>query len=469
MTTLKNSLSNYIPVIASIVILSAVSLFSSCSDYDYGYDREDVANARLIAEYNESFAQTFGVRGTLHIDPEHNWGFKDIVPNEQPQETRVAIPNANQWGGDPYYLDVPYPLTQNQKDFVTNWFSTTENPTGIACSWTDYFAQQVSSTDYGRNMDLLYDNGENGDNHVFNFNSGNCSPTFVMAADGQWQDRIMFMQGQSTRSFSYHESVSDKTWYDHYVIIPGELIDPTNSLANNVVKLKDANGNPVKDKQGKDIEVSESIWGMYFLGFDYEAYKFEGSPDNVARDWYFNDWIIKITPGMITKPEPVRIMAEDLGDIGDFDFNDVVIDVYINYNQDWHGADYGIIVLQAAGGTMPLYVEANPNEPAHEVHEEFGVPTTQIVNTPDAAGTSVTRPVALWRFTPTSANPIDIKLIVENTIENIRYEIGSEIGVAPGKFAVPTTVQWSPECVNIETTYPKFVNWVEDQNNHFWE
>lgn len=439
MTTLKNSLSNYISVIASIVILSAVSLFSSCSDYDYGYDREDVANARLIAEYNESFAQTFGVRGTLHIDPEHNWGFKDIVPNDLPEETRVAIPNSNQWSGYPYWLDVPAPLTEEQINIVTTWFETHENPSGIAVSWTDYFAQQVSSTEYGRHMDELYDNGTNGNNHVYNFNSGNGTAINV---DNKYNDKIMYMQGQSTVSFSYHESVSGKIWYDHFVIIPGEEIDPTNAYG---------------------------LWGMYFLGFDYEAYKFDGSPDNVARDWYFNDWIIKITPGMVTKPEPVRIMAEDLGDIGDFDFNDVVIDVYINYNQDCHGGDYGIIVLQAAGGTMPLYVEANPNEPAHEVHEEFGVPTTQIVNTPDAAGTSVTRTAALWRFTPTSANPIDIKLIVENTIENIRYEIGSEIGVAPGKFAVPTTVQWSPECVNIETTYPKFVNWVEDQNNHFWE
>lgn len=419
----------------------------SCHPFDFDYARGDVAKAKLQKEYSESFAEVFGHYGALNIDPNHQWGFGSIVVENSTPQTRVSVPNANQWGVDPYYLNVPKPLTQNQKDFVTNWFTKTKNPSGVAVSWTDYFAQQVSSTENGRHMDALYDNGEDKNNHVYNFNSGNCGETNVQGKDGQWTDRIMFMQGQSTRSFSYHESIGEKTWYDHYVIVPGEVIDPSNSLAEN----------------------GESIWGMYFLGFDYEAFKEEGSSDNIKRDWYFNDWIIKITPGIVYYPSPVRIMAEDLGAIGDFDFNDVVIDVYLYYNQYYHGNDYGIIVLQAAGGTMPLYIEANPNEPRHEVHEEFGVLTTQIVNTEGGTGYSVSRPTAMWRFKPTSDNPIDIKLIVDNTKENIRYEIGSKVGIAPGKFAVPTTVKWSPECINIKTTYPKFTEWVEDQNKHFWE
>lgn len=162
-------------------------------------------------------------------------------------------------------------------------------------------------------------------------------------------------------------------------------------------------------------------------------------------------------------------MAEDLGNIGDFDFNDVVIDVYINYYKQGHRNNYGIIVLQAAGGTMPLYVEGNPNERRREVHEEFCVPVNQMVNTGGDGSESVNRPIAVWRFTPVSANPDDIKLYVDNGTLGLTYEISSEVGKAPGKFAVPVSVRWSPERVNIKQTYPKFTEWVSNQKKPFWK
>ena len=396
---------------------------TSCQEEDFGFDSKEI-------EYRTAFKKSFGIP-----DVNHTWGFQDIVAPVSELQTRVAVPNSNQWSGDPYYLNVPAPLTDEQIDTVTAWFKTHNNPTGVAVNWTDYFAQQVSSTEYGKHMDELYDNGSKGNNHVYNFNSGDGTAINV---DNKYNDKIMYMQGQSTVSFSYHESVGSRTWYDHYVIIPGEEIDPSNTYG---------------------------LHGMFFLGFDYEAYKFDGSSDNVSRDYFFDDWIIKITPGLRTNPAPVRIMAEDLGLIGDFDFNDVVFDVYINYNPYWHGNDFGMIILRAAGGTMPLYV----NDYQHEVHDLFGVETTQIVNTPGGNSSSVSRPIVQWSFVPTSANPIDIPIYVDNTIENTNYEVGSQRGIAPGKFEVPVTVQWSPECVNIQTTYPRFSDWVMDQSNHFWE
>ena len=132
----------------------------SCHPFDFDYARGDVAKAKLQKEYSESFAEVFGHYGALNIDPNHQWGFGSIVVENSTPQTRVSVPNANQWGVDPYYLNVPKPLTQNQKDFVTNWFTKTKNPSGVAVSWTDYFAQQVSSTENGRHMDALYDNGE---------------------------------------------------------------------------------------------------------------------------------------------------------------------------------------------------------------------------------------------------------------------------------------------------------------------
>ena len=417
------------------ILLMCIFAFVSCQPFDFDEAHGEIVKAQIEQEYQESFADNFGTYGVINIDPTHNWGFDTIPALEYVPQTRIAVPNSNQWSSYPYYLDVPEPLRKEQINVVTTWFKTHRNPSGITVNWTDYFAQQVSSTKYGRHMDELYDNGTKGNNHIYNFNSGDAASINV---DNKYNDKIMYMQGQSTVSFSYHESVGAKTWYDHFVVIPGEEIDPINA---------------------------HGLWGMYFVGFDYEAYKFKGSSDNVPRDWYFNDWIIKITPGLRTNPAPVRIMAEDLGSIGDFDFNDVVIDVYINYNKYWHGADYGMIILRAAGGTMPLYV----GDKDHEVHKMFGVDVTTMVNTNGGTEYSVQRPIVQWSFIPISANPIDIPLIVENTKENVNYEIGAKLGVAPGKFAVPTTVQWSPERINIKDTYPKFSAWVQNQNYHFWE
>ena len=67
----------------------------------------------------------------------------------------------------------------------------------------------------------------------------------------------------------------------------------------------------------------------------------------------------------------LRIMAEDLSasEASDFDFNDVVFDVV------WKSDSEAEIILQAAGGTLPLTVNGV------EVHGAFEVETNVMVNT----------------------------------------------------------------------------------------
>lgn len=96
------------------------------------------------------------------------------------------------------------------------------------------------------------------------------------------------------------------------------------------------------------------------------------------EDWTdldFNDVIFAVTgtkqtddpPVIIEVPDPdpgtfvCRIIAEDLtvGENSDFDFNDVVFDVFCDGSKT-------TIRLRAAGGELPLYVAG------HEVHKEFG-------------------------------------------------------------------------------------------------
>lgn len=83
-------------------------------------------------------------------------------------------------------------------------------------------------------------------------------------------------------------------------------------------------------------------------------------------------------------PDPDPIMYyyyafEDLGAIGDFDFNDVVLRMSAPENGT------STVELVAAGGTLPVQViygtGQNPQQLGNEVHQEFGVEVKTMVNT----------------------------------------------------------------------------------------
>ena len=398
------------------IAAGAVTFNSSCSSNDVpSYD----PSAEKTALYQENFVKTFG-----NIDPKNDWGFGENIPSN-PKPTKAVDANANQWGG---YVEVPDVLTEEQKNAVTAWFTTHQNPQGIAVNWCDFFVQQVSSTDYGRHMDKLTCGTDN--EHINDFNSGDRSAHDVC----YWQnpndqndtkkhsDKISFMVNSSTECFGYHESVGNTQYNDKYVIIPGEVI--------------------AKEYPNIGLE------GMFFVGFDYNAQKSDGSTnDNVAADGYYNDWIVKITPGLYTKGD--RVMCEDLGTTADYDFNDIVFDV-VNDGNGYPGS-YGaatIIIVRAAGGTLAASIAEK------EIHELFGVNTSSMVNT----GVN-TAPVAIFRI-PQVANAKDVKVMVGN--DTGTWELKTATGAAPQKICVPNGTRWNKEYKSIELSYPDFRNYVQD-------
>ena len=392
------------------IAAGATFINSSCSSNDAPtYDPS--------ASYQDNFVKTFG-----NIDPKNDWGFGQDIPCA-PKPTKGVNANANEWGG---YVEVPDTLTKAQIATVTSWFASHPNPQGIAVNWSDFFVQQVSSTEYGKNMDLL--TCGTAEEHIDNFNGGDGSTNGKVC---YWQDpnnesnrlyrtdKIQFMVNSSTECFGYHESrgTFNQQYNDKYVIIPGSMID-------------------------------SSVDGMYFVGFDYNSSKGPNSPENIDADGYYNDWIVKITPGLYT-PKGQRIMCEDLGTTADFDFNDIVIDVYNDwsgYPGNWGGAT--IVTVRAAGGTLPATVAGK------DIHELFGVSTKDMVNT----GIK-TAPVAIFRI-PQVNNAKDIHIMVGN--DGGTWELKTATGAAPQKILVPSTTRWSKEYKNIVKSYPDFEKYVQN-------
>ncbi|MBD9092413.1 MAG: hypothetical protein EGQ20_07790 [Bacteroides oleiciplenus] len=308
--------------------------------------------------------------------------------------TRVANPNSNQWKN---FTEVPEDITAAEKEKVTEWFKTHKNPTSIAINWSDFFVQHVSSSH--ANMDYLVAVLPNGDDdHINNFNASN--------------GVIMLIQKSGTSKFGYNNTSDGKIHYNYTI----QYID-----------------------------------GAYYVGFDFEATGQNPNQQEPA-DGYYSDWIVKITPAKYTNAR--RIMAEDLGEVGDFDFNDVVFDAAIVEGGD------AVITLLAAGGTLPLYIGGE--SAANEVHNRFGVSTGTMVNT--AVGKHQNIPPVIFRLAG-YAN----KTIVDIPITVNGITLKAETGKAPGKLSVPTTVDWANETQAIDNRYPKFKDYVNNPEIDWWE
>ena len=176
-----------------------------------------------------------------------------------------------------------------------------------------------------------------------------------------------------------------------------------------------------------------------------------------------------------------RVMAEDLSatEGSDFDFNDVVFDVA------WTSTG-AKIKLQAAGGTLPLYI--GDTAPAHEVHAIFaaanptlGITTADMINTRAQNGD----PRMSFHKAFNNLAPVEFDLTGdftengENNANKIKIyvvkdgktlELTAVKAQPASKFGCPITVDWADEFQNIDDKWPvkKFTNWVQGGAN-FWE
>ena len=181
----------------------------------------------------------------------------------------------------------------------------------------------------------------------------------------------------------------------------------------------------------------------------------------MERDWIFNDWIVRISPA--TFKNSARVACEDLGTTDDFDFNDVVFDVspyqyygyYDQIQQQYINANYTLITVRAAGGTLPLFLEAGGVR--KEVHDLFGVSRTTMVNTNNG---TVSRPIAQFTV-PIEVTPRQVAVIVEQAADEI--VLRAEVGKVPQKICVNTTFEWCDERVQIGDKYKDFPEWVQNK------
>ena len=422
---------------------------------------DDYAPVSKQEQYQAVFEKEFGA-----VNPNVNWGFtpQQVFTFDKDGKligTRGANPNSNEWAN---YLIVPTRLTDAQKDVVRKWFQTHKNPQGQKVNWSDFFVEQVykgGTNTEGSHSPEIYNTLKDGvetqnkvtgsnqmdwlacgsdatpsSEHINNFNNGNGD--------------IMYMYDYNTTCFGFHDSYGDNHfentyYYDSYVLIPGDIIDPI-------------------------------VAGMYFVGFDYKTAKYDNGEIRVNPDGYYSDWIVRVDPGLNAPGKAKRVMVEDIIDsdlksvqTSDWDFNDAVFDVRFekswvngtpeNNYQDGHHQKYAIITLHAAGGTKYLTI-GGEGDKGVEVHKALGVETGTMVNT----GNGATCPVAIFRI-PVADN-------VDNANDIPVYvgaqELTAQQGEATQKLCVPTDVKWMKERVQFINSYDQFKDYVNSNTPDNW-
>ena len=205
-----------------------------------------------------------------------------------------------------------------------------------------------------------------------------------------------------------------------------------------------------------------------------------------CADGYYSDWIVTFMPASYNPPTSadLRIICEDLSageDDDDFDFNDVVIDVY--YGE----ANQAKAKILAAGGILSLKVDGK------EVHSEF----SRVNNNIDCAGKMINtngtnsadanvRSKSLDGLTePVITLSKEVKTLAQardNILIQVEKEVNGEtqwitleavIGKVASKVRVGTDYQWKDERQYIGDEFKAFVNgtasaddWYQNQLNN---
>lgn len=455
-------------------LVSLLALTTSCSKHEIEYyDPSQV----ITENYNKAFIKYVGGP----IASNQDWGFGS-VPSTRGAMTRsngvgeVIKPdngkdgifeftneekNANNWRSPEGVSKYVSPITDAEREWVQAWF---DNPDNAGLSeegkeFNSFYVQQVHNK--------LYSNAQDNKNGYF------------------WEKK---------------NGVEEKTNKTYKVKMDqlriGSARDEANTVHINDFNATDKGGNAwnaiyVKDGSSKQFAYWASYgnqwqWKFrcveltvpgtcfsdgqprtgYYVGLSYYCDKVEvegQKGERIGEDEIniCNDWILKITPGETTPPTrnyTLRVLGEDLtfgeDSDADFDFNDVVFDVAIDTEkrETW-------IKLQAAGGTLPLYIDGK------EVHQLFGVNTTDMVNTGRMSRDAVE--VKLDNYYSNAKNiPVTV------TKNGVSVPLKAERGEPASKIAVNNmNFQWCAERISMKEQYPLFTEWCKSNsfNSVWWE
>ena len=484
-------------ITGALALVGIVSM-TSCQNDMENYSSPEEAKKAVFAENFKNFYGT--------PNPNQDWGFADASLASVKAQTRAHNVNGNLWYQN---WERPVNVTSSEAQKVLAAFSVKrENQTNaITINWNNYWVHQVHQSNntyydgYGQNTGdihtkmnkiIAYNTSGNSNyyEHVNNFNNG--TNTTVYTDDETQQQYIgttlmlnMGTSASANNQFGYHNTIDSKDHFEYFIIA------------------------------GADIDAS--LAGYYYVGFDFCASHPAGQEANknmdVARDWIYNDWIVRISPAtpvsssggsssggsinsntssteVYTKQHVLVhkwVFCEDLGSASnrrDYDYNDLVFDARIvdeykiiknsdgsesAYTADPSHRYYAKLTPLAAGGEYEMWFDQS-NQPIHSLF----VPSTAnnvLINTCNSSldyATPHTEGLAAKTITYTfnsleEASLSNINIFVRSSTAT--YELTANTGEAPHKLCVPPGTRWAYERTDIKEAYTGFTTYVENRTS----
>jgi hypothetical protein len=238
--------------------------------------------------------------------------------------------------------------------------------------------------------------------------------------------------------------------------------------------MRDENNNNAYLGKKLNTDVIDGLLADGYLPVDNKSLRVWAKVGGCA-DGYFSDWIVTLTEAKPNINYDGRIMAEDLTvqSKSDWDFNDVVFDYKINSDGTVN------ILLQAAGGTLPLSIGGSLNSDntpildeagnvanSYEVHALFVVDIKTMVNT----GDGVNKSAVSFKLTDKDYTSNDqILICVKKKVNGVEewIPITAYQGQPAAKFVTNSDVNWVDEHANILGAYPEFQNYVQNGTGRF--
>lgn len=409
-------------LMTGVAALAMCATFTSCS-----HDEVSQLSQPEIDKMNYDNAFLTYVGGKIAND--HDWGFSATRGI-----TRVSSPNDADGNGA---WEMCTPISDSERTKVINHFKDPANYKTVQTpAYENFWVQQVykgeqtydetvgngnkqSAGKGSDHMDYLQVRESTGWVDVERFNNANGGGT-----------NRMLMVNSSTQNFRYKNSLGGANQFN------------------------------------ENAYLVQEIDGAFYVGFDYRS---DDPQHKVAADGVYNDWIVKIAPAKKKiLVGDIRIIAEDLSASGDtdFDFNDIVLDIKFG--------NPATLILQAAGGTLPLRIAGNDNWETHKLFEVWrgDLDTKQVmVNT--GAGPDKD-PVVIEGFTSAIWSAADAKNLILQVYKNGSWQtLTAERGEPAAKLCVDPSFGWLAEKVSIKGEYDTFLLWVENGTNGFkskwWE
>ena len=492
-----------------VAILAACAVFAACSEYEpvLSEGTENLTDQQLatLREYTRNFTERYGT-----IDPYHTWGFGEFQSTRSAENVTWIYEDAiSQWGYTDYvefttaeFNEVIEHLPEhesasddfNDYEFVSHGafviypiYSITSGDDEIGY----YYYNPKTQTIEERTEVVLIENLQTSMTYNDDFitkveetktiNGETTTGQYPWTSD--WNKTFEDVDNKTYRVLTRGYAINVPKGYRVGFWIKNHDYDKDGRFVNN-------GGAPTYYSNTKLNEgvyysaVVQALTGNLYFGLedwigtesDYDCNDIVFAVKSIDGDTPLPTPVDPDDPDPTDPTEPedpasCRIMCEDLGSTSDFDFNDIVFDV-VSYKQEEDLTYTATILVQAAGGTLPVYIGSV--DEANEVHHILLQNNSGSTSTPlnvTKGGKRYPAQKHIVKNLP-STNPSDIPLYGKGTMfgtddeEAIRIcENYRDLGInAPQKICVPTTTRWTVEHGDIGEAYKNFATWVQKEH-----